>query len=48
MNSDNFTDFYRRHLPHYQPGDATFFVTFRLAGSLPKLIIKKIESRVLE
>ena len=27
--------YYRRHLPHYQPSYGTFFVTFRLAGSLP-------------
>ena len=26
---------YRRNLPHIQPPSATFFVTFRLAGSLP-------------
>ena len=29
-------EFYRRHLPHWQPGGATLFVTFRLAGSLPR------------
>jgi REP element-mobilizing transposase RayT len=34
--------YYRRHLPHYQPSDATFFVTFRLAGSLPAAVIEKI------
>ena len=28
--------FYRRHLPHWQPAGATLFVTFRLAGSLPR------------
>ncbi len=33
--------FHRRHLPHYHPPNATIFVTFRLAGSLPR-------SRVLE
>ncbi len=27
---------YRRHLPHYQPAGAILFVTFRLAGSLPR------------
>lgn len=27
--------YYRGHLPHFQPSHATFFVTFRLAGSLP-------------
>ncbi len=27
--------FYYRKLPHFQPAEATFFVTFRLAGSIP-------------
>lgn len=35
-------EFYRRHLPHYQPADATFFVTFRLAGSLPAEVIEQL------
>ncbi len=34
--------YYRRHLPHYQPLNATFFVTFRLAGSLPAAVIEKM------
>jgi putative transposase len=33
------TIFYRRRLPHYQPSDATFFITTRLAGSLPVHVI---------
>jgi REP element-mobilizing transposase RayT len=32
-------EFYRRHLPHWQPRDAVFFVTFRLKNSLPSEII---------
>ena len=28
-------EFYRRHLPHWQPKGAVFFVTFRLKFSLP-------------
>jgi len=27
---------YSRHLPHWQPTDADFFVTWRLRGSKPK------------
>jgi putative transposase len=27
--------FYRRHLPHWHPEEASLFVTWRLAGSLP-------------
>lgn len=30
---------YRRNLPHIQPADATLFVTFRLAGSLPRVLV---------
>ena len=28
--------FYRRRLPHYQPSGASFHLSFRLAGSLPR------------
>ena len=35
--------YYRRNLPHFQPTGATFFVTFRLAGSLPRHIIDEIQ-----
>ena len=34
--------FYRRHLPHWQPQDAAFFVTFRLKNSLPYEIIEAL------
>ncbi|MGK7370531.1 MAG: transposase [Candidatus Halalkalibacterium sp. M3_1C_030] len=34
--------FYKRNLPHWQPSDADYFVTFRLAGSLPKGVIKEL------
>lgn len=30
---------YRRNLPHVQPPGATFFVTFRLAGSIPSDVL---------
>ena len=33
---------YKRHLPHYQPPGATLFVTFRLAGSLPRTVIEEL------
>ena len=35
--------FYRRRLPHYQPPGATFFVTYRLAGSLPTEVIVRLK-----
>jgi REP element-mobilizing transposase RayT len=42
--------FYRRRLPHYQPPGATFFVTYRLAGSLPMEVLLQLkeEQRILE
>ncbi len=42
--------FYRRNLPHWQPPGATFFITWRLYGSLPKSAIEQIEEsrRLLE
>mgnify|MGYP003110710466 FL=1 len=36
-------NFYRRNLPHWQPHGAEYFVTFRLAGSLPKEAIVKLK-----
>ena len=36
-------EFYRRHLPHWQPRDAVFFVTFRLKDSLPIEVIKSLK-----
>ncbi len=35
-------EFYRRHLPHWHPRDAVFFVTFRLKGSLPQEVIENL------
>jgi len=34
--------FYHRKLPHFQPTEATFFVTFRLAGSIPMEVIRRL------
>lgn len=34
--------YYRRHLPHYQPENATYHVVFRLAGSLPATVIESL------
>ncbi len=34
--------FYRRRLPHIHPTSATFFITSRLAGSLPKNVINEL------
>lgn len=34
--------FYRRHLPHWHPQGAVFFVTFRLKNSLPYEVIESL------
>ena len=34
--------YYRRHLPHYQPQGATYFITFRLSGTLPKEVVENL------
>ena len=36
--------FYKRKLPHWQPPGATFFITWRLFGSLPQAALDKIEN----
>jgi len=40
----NYKIFYKRNLPHYQPPEYTFSVTFRLTNSLPLHIIKKLQA----
>ncbi len=39
-----YQEFYRRFLPHWQPAGATIFITYRLADSLPKHVLQKIEA----
>jgi len=34
---------YRRHLPHWRQPEATYFVTFRLADSLPQTMLKTLK-----
>jgi len=38
----SYREFYRRHLPHWQPVNSVLFVTFRLAGSLPLKVIEDL------
>ncbi|TVR32981.1 MAG: hypothetical protein EA390_04445 [Balneolaceae bacterium] len=35
--------FYRRNLPHWQEPGAEYFVTFRLAGSLPTEVVRQLK-----
>lgn len=41
MSHFDYQSSYRRNLPHIQPRGATFFVTFRLEGSIPQCVIRK-------
>jgi len=43
-NQDEIKTFYRRNLPHYQSPGNTYFVTFRLAGSLPAHVITRLKT----
>jgi REP element-mobilizing transposase RayT len=38
-------EFYRRHLPHWQPVEAVFFVIFRLKNSLPFEVIGALREK---
>lgn len=40
--------YYRRNLPHYQPPDAQYFVTFRLTDSLPIEVVGRLKREQLE
>ena len=35
---------YRRRLPHIQPEQAVFFITFRLAGTIPTAIMETLHN----
>lgn len=37
-------NFYKRNLPHWHPANAEFFITVRLANSLPKIAAKKLKA----
>jgi REP element-mobilizing transposase RayT len=40
------TIYYRRHLPHFQPNNATYFVTFHLAGSIPRKAVESMKQEL--
>jgi REP element-mobilizing transposase RayT len=44
MNNLDYKEFYRRNLPHIQPGGSTFLINFRLAGSLPQFVIEQLKA----
>ncbi len=36
--------YYSRNLPHWHPDGKTIFLTWRLFGSLPSAVLKRLES----
>ncbi len=40
--------FYREKLPHYQPAEGVFFITYRLAFSLPQKILQQRQQKLRE
>ena len=38
----SYKEMYIKNLPHIQPPGATFFITYRLAGSLPVFVIEQL------
>lgn len=40
--------YYERNLPHWQPPGATFFITYRLYGSIPISVLQRIKSETEE
>ena len=44
MSNLDYKEFYQRNLPHFQPKGATLFITFHLAGALPKHVIEKLRN----
>ena len=45
MSNLDYKQFARRHRPHIHPPDAVLFVTYRLAGSIPKSIVRDYRAR---
>lgn len=45
MGTLDYKQFTERHRPHIQPPGATFFLTYRLAGSIPKATVREYKAR---
>jgi hypothetical protein len=44
MRQYNYKERTARNLPHYHPPQATLFLTFRLAGTVPKPVFQRYSS----
>jgi len=42
----DYKEFTRRRRPHFNPPDGTLFLTFRLAGSIPKPVIREYKAKM--
>lgn len=47
MSQFEYKQFYHRNRPHIHPPDSTLFVTFRLAGSIPKAVVRQYRNEKL-
>jgi len=45
MSNLDYKEFTERHRPHVQPPDAILFVTYRLAGSIPRATVREYKAR---
>lgn len=45
MSQFDYRQFYERRRPHIHPPGATLFLTFRLAGSIPKSIVRQCKAK---
>ena len=41
----SYKEFYQRKLPHFQPWNSTFFLTYRLYGSIPNSVIDELKKK---
>ena len=48
MSKLKYKEFYRNNLPHYQPEGAVFAISFRLAFSLPRIILAQLKAEKTE
>ncbi|MEW5799951.1 MAG: hypothetical protein AB1728_13200 [Bacteroidota bacterium] len=48
MKHNEHRSLYRRNLPHIHPDSAQYFITFRLANSLPKIAVERMRSEFKE
>ena len=46
MGDFKYKEFSKRRRPHYNPPDGTLFLTFRLAGSIPKAEVRHYRARL--